>query len=346
MTKMRLESKDFTQETMLPAKNLACEKPRGISYKQRTIVLSIVLAPIAYFSSYYLLSLYLDGDQRHYHELYDTLYGASIYDILNIAFQYVTSSEPISAFILWLGSNLGIEKNIYISILNVFFILGIFILARIYRVSWPMLLLLLTNFYVIVLMTSAERLKISFIFIILSAIFSGKLRLIFAGLSPFAHLQSIILLSVIILVHFERPIRQFFLDLKLNTKALAFSLFLLVAFAVFSPLLIEGALYKWDIYTSKDYPLTGLVNVLILSIMALYVTKNRFRMLLVLLVSIIGVAVLGGERINMIAIVLVIYYLMIENRLHHPIIYFLMIYLSLKTIPFVNKIILYGNGFA
>lgn len=318
---------------------------RGITYKKRTIILSILLAPIAFFSSYYLLSLYVEGDQRHYHELYDALYGASVYDILNISFHYVSGAEPISAFILWLGSNLGIEKNIYISILNVILILGILFLTRKYRVKWPMLLLFLTNFYIIVLMTSAERLKIAFILIIFSAIFSGRLRLILAGLSPFAHLQSIILLSMLILGHFERPIRRLILNFKLNRKALLFLCSLLFLLAVFAPILLEGVLYKWSFYTSKYIPLTDLANVLILSIVALYLTKNRFRMLLVLWVALIGVAVLGGERLNMITIVLVIYYLMTEDRLHHPIVYLLMLYLSLKTVPFVNKIILYGNGF-
>jgi hypothetical protein len=50
--------------------------------------------------------------------------------------------------------------------------------------------------------------------------------------------------------------------------------------------------------------------------------------------------------VNMIAVALVIYYLMEERRLYHPLVYLLMAYFSIKTIPFVNKIILYGDGFA
>lgn len=47
----------------------------------------------------------------------------------------------------------------------------------------------------------------------------------------------------------------------------------------------------------------------------------------------------------MLAVVVVIYFLMIENKLNHPIALFLLGYFSFKAIPVVKNIIVYGNGF-
>ena len=104
-----------------------------------TKIIAIVLTPFAYFFSYYLLSHYTGGDQIYYHKFYDALYGARIEEIMFQALAHVSSAEPLSAFILWLGSNLGFEKNVYISLLNVILIVSLFLLARQHRVKMLMI---------------------------------------------------------------------------------------------------------------------------------------------------------------------------------------------------------------
>ncbi len=179
-----------------------------IDYKGQSILLTMFLIPVAYAVSYFLLTYYVGGDQIAYHNFYNALYGADFVEMLVLAHGYVSSNEPLSALVLWAGSNLNIEKNIYISVLNVFLISGIFLLARKYRVNSLMILLLLTNFYVIVLMTGAERFKIAFIFLVFAALFAGKTRVALSALSPLAHLQSLVLLPSVILASFEHFIRR------------------------------------------------------------------------------------------------------------------------------------------
>ena len=311
-----------------------------------TKIIAIVLTLFAYFFSFYLLSHYTGGDQISYHKFYDALYGARIEEIMFLALAHVSSAEPLSAFILWLGSNLGFEKNVYISLLNVILIVSLFLLARQHRVKMLMIGLLLTNLYVVMLMTGGERLKIAYIFLILATLFVGKMRLLFLSLSPFAHLQSTILLAGVMLAQFEGFILNLLFRFTISKRLIGLLIVLLVVGATIGYYLFDGIQNKAAAYAFEEVSPFELINIGILSVIALYVSHKRFRMFLVLLPMIPAIAILGGMRVNMIAVTLVIYYLMEERRLHHPLVYLLMAYFSIKTIPFVNKVILYGDGFA
>ncbi len=304
------------------------------------------LIPVIYILSYFLLSRYTEGDQIQYHKFYDALNGARIDEVMALALTYVSSAEPLSAFILWLGSNLGCEKNIYISILNVIMLVSLFLLARKHGVKALMCFLLLTNFYVVVLMTGAERLKISYIFLILAALFAGRVRLLLLSLSPFAHLQSVLLLLSVITASFEDFIKKLIFRFSISKRAIVSMLLLSGVVVIFGYFLSEGILRKAMDYASGDILLFELVNVGILGLIALYVSHKRLQMFLILFPLIPAIVILGGARVNMIAFTLVIYYLMVERRLHHPLIYLLMMYFSIKTITFINGIFLYGDGFA
>lgn len=303
------------------------------------------LIPVTYILSYFLSSRYTESDQIQYHKFYNALNGARIDEVMALALFYVSSAEPLSAFILWFGSNLGFEKDVYISILNVILIVGLFLLARQHRVKMPLIFLLLTNFYVVVLMVAAERLKIAYIFLILSVLFEGRVRLLLLTLTPLAHLQSILLLMGVITANNENFIKKIIFKFSLSRKSIKSVILLSSLVVIFGIFLYEGILQKITAYASSDLPLFVLLNIAILWSIAIYVSRNRIRMFLALLPMIPAVAILGGDRVNMIAFTLVIYFLMEERRLNHPLIYILMTYLSIKTIPFVYKIILYGDGF-
>jgi hypothetical protein len=90
--------------------------------------------------------------------LYEALYAANIEDVMPLSVRLTGGAEPLSDYIFWLGANLGIEKDIYISMLNIIFIVSLFLVARRSFVKMPMICLLLTNFYLVVLMTGEERL--------------------------------------------------------------------------------------------------------------------------------------------------------------------------------------------
>ena len=149
---------------------------------------------IVFLISYLLLGLYEYGDQVHYRKFYNDIKGYNFLEAYVMGYFYLTSFEPISIFILWSGSNLGIEKDIYISLLNSILAISVLRLCIIYEVKWYIITLLLSNYYLFVLYTGAERLKISFIIIVFSLIVSNRKVSNLIYLSPLAHLQSMILI--------------------------------------------------------------------------------------------------------------------------------------------------------
>lgn len=306
----------------------------------------VALIPLIYIISYYLSTQYTGGDQVHYALLYDALYGASILEIKYLSQVYVDGSEPLSSFVLWIGANLGLEKVLYTSFLNVILVDGLFLLARRNRVPNLMIVLLLTNFYVVVLMTAAERLKMAYIVLVLAMLFAGRIRLILLALTPLFHLQSLILIVCTISVYFQNEIRILIFKYRLTKKMISALLTMSMIAIVLYIFTYDSVLAKSTAYLNYEGSfLLEVANFLILSSIALYVTPQPFRMTLVLLPMIPTIFLIGGSRANMIAVTLVLVYLMEERKMQHPLIYLLMGYFSAKTIPFVLSVISTGEGF-
>lgn len=309
-----------------------------------TGMMGIALIPISYILSFYLLSYYTDGDQIYYHYLYEALYGSNIQDATALSISHTGGIEPLTAFILWIGANLDIEKNIYISILNVILIVCLFLVARKNHVKMPMIFLLLTNFYVVVLLSSAERLKIAYIFLIIAMLFVGKVRLFLLACSPFAHLQSAVLLAGVVFAYIYGFIKSLIFNFHVTKRLILPLIGLAIASAIIGYFLFKGVSNKFESY-SEFGSLRELINILILMLIAIYVSRKRLRMFLLLIPLIMAIMIIGGTRVNMIAFTLVIYSLMEERRLNHPLVYLLMVYFSFKTIGYIERVFTTGQGF-
>ena len=147
-----------------------------------------------------ILPLYIDGDQLHYRDFYKYCF----YDSLTLSQQFfcyqntLGSQEPGYFFISKLAS-IYLEKDIFIAIANTIltFFMTILIL-KYYQKNWQriaFIVLIITNYYFIVMLLSAERLKFSFIFLIISLLVSGNKKIISFGVVIFTHIQSILLVG-------------------------------------------------------------------------------------------------------------------------------------------------------
>ena len=56
-------------------------------------------------------------------------------------------------------------------------------------------------------------------------------------------------------------------------------------------------------------------------------------------------AVFGASRINVMAVTFLLYLAVTERRASHPLMLALLVYFSLKTIPFVENIYAWGDGY-
>lgn len=307
---------------------------------------AIILIPIFFTYAYLLIYPYVEGDQYYYRLFYSALADAKFNEVMPLALEKVASVEPLSIYMLWIGAKTGLDKDIYISLLNVILLLGLFLFCRKNNVGPIPLFLLLTNYYIIVLMTGAERLKIAYIILFLATLYSTNKGRALTGISGFAHLQNFLMFPSLLLANYSTAIRRIFKAGKFKIELFLVSVIMTV-FAVFLFSIFNDAIIK-KVFASIENSDSSIqiLNLLILSFVAFFATRNRWRMALILLPMYPAVSILGGQRVNMIAVTLVLYFLIKERALNHPFVLALLLYFSFKSITFIQNIILYGSGFA
>ena len=321
----------------------------SVAPKVRTVKIEkfkvLFVLPLFFLYSYLLVTPYTEGDQQHYRALYEAFKSVSAFEALLIASNMVASQgEPITTYLLWSGAKLGIDKDIFISIINTGLLMGVYLLGKQHRVGSFVLFLLLTNFYIIVLMTATERLKVAFLFLVWAGIATGIKRYTLLILSPLAHLSAFLFLPSLLLAAISNDLKKAYLKLRIRKRIiylLFFSLFVLLVLLFF---LFDSIEDKAGVYLGP-YP-THLLQISLLSILSLTAAKDKFRMLLTLIPGFPLVYLLAGGRVNIIFACLAIYLLIIEHKVRNHLVVLLLVYFSLKSIPFVIDIYLYGSGFA
>ncbi|QEQ57216.1 hypothetical protein FNV82_06260 [Chlorobium phaeovibrioides] len=203
----------------------------------------------------------------------------------------------------------------------------------------------MTNFYFIVLMTGAERLKIAYILLVYAALLPGKLAYLLAFASPFAHLQSLLLLASLGLARYSRPLQYALIKHRIRRKYLMRVVPIVIISSLIFFYFIGAVVRKASGYMALYGGLSDVFMILFLLLLAWQVTVDRFRMGVALSPLVVGAYFLGDDRVNMIAFTLTMYLLLIEGRISHPLVLLLLVYFSVKSIPFVYNILAHGNGF-
>lgn len=301
-----------------------------------------------FFFSYILLKSYVLGDQIHYIKLYETFKASSSDYLINDFFSKSRGgAEPISYLLLFLGANLGIDKNIYISIWNVILIFGFFLILKRHQTPPYLIFFLLFNFYFIVLFTGAERLKFCYILIILGLLSKGKIRNTLILLSPLAHLQALLFLPSMLLIKYQENLKTLFFNLKIK-KSLGIKIFLIILF-FFIFYYIYGTVINRKVIFYIQYTegliLRDIQKILIIFLLSLIITKKYFLMFGVTLPLFFATLIIGGFRINMIIVSIYFYIFLTEKKIKHPISLGLIFYLFIKSIFFIKNIFYNNDGF-
>lgn len=304
-----------------------------------------IISPVIFGFSYFLISSYLYGDQVVYRKLFEALSSAQLSEVLDLSRANVSGSEPISAILLWVGASLGFDKDIYISIFNTGLILGLFYFLRINRAPWYVIVLVLTNYYLLVLLTGAERLKFAYFFLMLAACSKGKHRIFFLAISPLAHFQSVILLAGIAAGYMSDVVRVFFDRWVIPKKYFYLGAIIALLSSFFVLFFGQNVFSKAAFYMRSSDGVSELFQALVLLVFSLLVSRDRLRILLALLPMIAAVFLLGGNRVNMIAFSVVFYFLVLERRSSSWAFLVLLSYLSYKSIGFYRNLVVYGDAF-
>jgi hypothetical protein len=294
---------------------------------------------LTYIVSMLLLHFHTGGDQIGYRALYAELANSEINEIIPLAYINVGGGEPVSVFILWIGAILGIDKDIYISLLNVLLVALLFLTAYRNKVSTSMTVLLLLNFYIIVLMVSAERLKISYIFLLLAVNVKGNAKIFFLFTAIFAHFQTIILLLSFLVGKILKVNYKKFSTRKIFFLFCSFP----ILFYLFNTF-FQGMFYKFTTYKS-NFPISEFFSIFLLIGSSILLVKEKLKFLIMLVPIFFSIYYLGGTRINMIAVTFVLYYLIEQKQISSIVNYPLMSYFVIKAFLYINLIVKYGDGF-
>ena len=153
---------------------------------------------IVFIASVLVGPCHFAGDQLAYADAYQAVAGLQLFDAYDAYRRYLDSAEVVHFFVIWIGSNIGVDKNILMSSANALLAYVVLKLFREWKVAdWVSATFVFSNFYLLVLYFTTERLKFSFIFVGLSLIYSKSIvsSSLLAALAVLAHVQNIILYS-------------------------------------------------------------------------------------------------------------------------------------------------------
>lgn len=308
--------------------------------------LIVVVSTAIYFASQGLMPYYLDGDQAHYINFYNSTHMADAAVVPTLQMVFTGSAEPLFGYAIWFFSNLGLDKNTFIALSNALLTAVTGLALKKSGANPIIFLLIVTNFYFVVLLTAAERLKFSYLFMIAAFLLPPKGRLLFALLAPFFHFQTLINYASLLFGRFaEMRVQQF---RKASTLVSLFLLLVIVAGGLFFTIEAYG-----DALTSKFQYYSGqatfhplqLAAVIALLIMAVTLGVRIGVLIAYMVPIVICVAVLGPERTNMIGFVTIFFLATQNGKLMHPLFLLMLVYFSYKTVDYVNNILTVNTGF-
>lgn len=299
----------------------------------------ILTGLIVFIISAYVSPLYASGDQIYYRKAYELVAGLGLSEARQLYQTQIGVSEWGHFLVVWFGSLLDINKDIFMSFINAVLAAKLmeFLLkqgANVYIAAF----IVLGNYYLFVMYFAAERLKIAFILWLYSMHFLQRQKSYIAlSVGAMATHISIMLLMVqdlyrFLLVTFKYKKPYFIVTCLVMMFMVAFSYeYLLwksrfyyarsdITYESYLPIL---ALFVAAVYYAKDivWPLVAFVPILVVGSLVGFEQTNIFAWFVFLLFAI---KVNGGKNVGIIGS---------------------SVFLTYKTLIFLTSIINTGQGF-
>lgn len=303
-------------------------------------LIHIFISTSIFLLSLLIAPLYVNGDQELYRIVYKNIADLSLFTAFINYKLTLGSGEVIHFIFIWIFSHLGIDKDVIMSLFNAFLAYASLQLLQRWKASiFIAVLLVLTNFYFMILYFAAERLKFGILFLILSLLYFNRTKL-FVVIAIFSHFQVIIMYVAITFNSFVKQILKIFQKKTLSKSALIMILISILAISViYQPLMGKFQSY----YKGLDF--SELVKTLVFLFLALFYSQNKKETFFVFVPLLIAALIVGGERINIFAYFVFLYYaLPIRNGFNIGVIG-TGIYFAVKSIEFFNNIYEKGSGY-
>ncbi|SFZ83553.1 hypothetical protein SAMN02983003_1714 [Devosia enhydra] len=306
---------------------------------------AIVVTLAAACLGIWLAFAYTTGDAIHYGALYTQLEGASLETIRVWQACLTSSTEPLFGPVYWLAAKSGLPRPWFIALANILLVGLLALWLWRHRAPWTTWLLVLSCYHLLVLLGSADRLKLAYIALLAGALVpalwqKGALLIAAAGL----HFQSVMLIGAWIAGLVPRAVREPAVRARLPLL-MALAAIAGLAVAAFLALNWSWALVKIEAYGRRSEGLVETIDLLALIAVGVLAGRDRWRALLTQLPLLVLSIPLGNSRLTIIGLSLLIVQLVEERRSGHPAFIALMAYMSWKSIGFVAAVAAMGNGF-
>ncbi|TVU83839.1 hypothetical protein FQP85_08675 [Pseudoalteromonas neustonica] len=289
---------------------------------------------------------YIGGDQVHYSKVYSAIEGMPLKQAFLYYYQNLSSSEVIHFLYVYAGSNLGVPKALWLSIVNVMlFHVFIKFLLRVGFSYFLAYIIVITNFYIYMLYFAGERLKFGILFLLLSycMYLEGKLRkgVICVFLAIISHVQ-ILLYYIGVLSYSLTLTFKGLLTGKVNKLFLLLLTGFLISFSIIYPHFINK-INSYIGFIVVDY--SDFAKVFTFAILTILCCKNRTANIFFYFIMLIFVIFLGTDRL--VLFFLLYFYSQYESKTkyYNLVLYLLTIYLSFKSFVFISNIVYFGDGF-
>ena len=270
----------------------------------RGFCIKITTATLVLLISYFVMSSATGGDIYYYNVVYNNLPDYGLFDGFLFYYTWIVSKEFGHYLLVWVVSRL-IEHNTFISFSNAILAYVAMSVFQKWKSSFVIsFFLVVTNFYFYVMYFSTERLKIGFIFLALSILYSNKLKNVF-GLAFLASITHIQTMMVYMSVVFNRC---YLLIIKLLKTGKTFK------YVIALPLLVlpvyflkEQFILKFQAYYHET-DFSDFVRIFLYFVLAIWYSKNKRETVLLFFPIFISVYLLGGDRVNFLGYFIFLYY--------------------------------------
>lgn len=306
---------------------------------------SFVFGVYTFILSYYLFGYYEYGDQEGYRKLYQSLNEESFVDGYYLYNNLTGGFEPVYYAVIYLFSGF-FEKDLLLSLVNFIFGYHLSKIILVQKVSPLVLPLIAVNFYFIVLLFSAERLKFGLLFLSIYFLIQKKSVRHALLLCSFLSQFSIILLYVT--VHFKKGlirIKKILVQGKIGIQEMVYFVLSIVLVITFYLYFSEKLLFKINHYLDLSYESVVDVAKTSVFIFLAFMYRKRYSTLLSGTPILFASFLFGSERMVMFAFFYFMFFAFSYKRGLNAGVLLSSLYFGIKGLFFINTFMQNGTGF-
>lgn len=301
--------------------------------------IKLYVISLIYFLFSVLVFNYFDGgDQKSYREFYIEVGQYDLVDAFSYYLGKLGTSEPVY-FIVVYGLSSFFSKDILFSLINAIFIYKLYDFFLEKKVAGIVQVLLAFNFYLLVLLFSAERLKLSLLFIIISFGYSLFLRIIFQSLAFFTHVQTLLMIAQPYVFKFVFSWRKIIFKAKGLISLVVFIMF----FSIIVYVMKDHILGKLEYYRGDLFSMIKPLIFMFFSMMC--ARKNILVPFFQSLIFVVSSYFVGEERIAIFSYIVFIYYGLQYKGGKNIYVLSSSVYFLFKGVIFLYNIFNFGDGF-